>query len=199
MPTIEDKLENYEVLQDNHGKEYTKHSILQSIVLFGCTSGGGPWLNCVSTMGKWYEINIHTYQTGTTGKAMGRKGWYPCPLINNREVADDCSGFVQACLMYFGVDCPPIRTASMQEGTIFMELMEKSGFMHYNGQFYPDNLLPGDIVCGAGGTHTEIYAGENKSWSWGNIHDGINGHKPMPCLFARIDSRGGYIHCWRKI
>ena len=120
-----------------------------------------------------------------------------CPLINDK-VADDCSGFVQACLKYFGVNCPTITTSSMQQDQ-FMNMMENAGFKHYTGIFAPWNLQEGDIICGKGSTHTEIYAGDNKSWSWGNIHDGLGKHQGMPCSFCKLDSRGGYIHCWRKI
>ena len=62
----------------------------------------------------------------------------------------------------------------------------------------PWNLKEGDMICGKGSTHTEIYAGDNKSWSWGSIHDGFNGRSGMPSNFCNINKRGGYIHCWRK-
>jgi len=192
-----------QVFQDNNGIQYTKQRLFECIIgmgngsMFGAGGINGNWLSVIQQMGKWYESNIHTYQTGTTGKAMGQKGWFMCPLINDK-VADDCSGFVQACLKLFGVNCPVITTAMMQDGSQFMKLMENAGFTHYSGKFTPDNLQPGDIICGRASTHTEIYAGDKKSWSWGNIHDGQNGHQGMPCNFCKIDSRGGYIHCWRK-
>lgn len=192
-----------QVFQDNRGTQYTKQRLFECIIamsdgsMFGNGCINGNWLKAIEQMGKWYESNIHTYQTGTTGKAMGKKGWFMCPLINDK-VADDCSGFVQACLKLFGVNCPVITTSVMQEGSQFMKLMENSGFTHYKGKFTPDNLQPGDIICGGPSTHTEIYAGDRKSWSWGNIHDGQNKHQGMPCNFCKIDSRGGYIHCWRK-
>ena len=128
--------------------------------------GNGKWIDCVKEMGKWYESNIHTYQTGTDNHAHGRKGWYKCPLVEGKDVADDCSGYVQACLNYFGVECPPITTATMNMDA-FKKMME------------------------------DIYAGDSHSWSWGSIHDGQNGHQGMPSKFCRMDSRGGYIHCWR--
>jgi len=161
-------------------------------------SGGGnsTWLSCVQQMGQWYQNNIHTYQTGTDNRAHGSKGWYSCPLLDGAKVADDCSGYVQACLRLFGVNCQSITTSAMQNNW-FMELLNQAGFTHFSGIFTKDNLQPGDIICGAGSTHTEIYAGNGRSWGWGSIHDGINGHYPMPGYFCNLNRKGGYIHCWR--
>jgi len=191
-----------EVFEDETGQEYTKQRFIDGLIsmcngsMFGSSGPASSWIQAIQNMGKWYEQNIHTYQTGTTGKAMGQKGWFMCPLINDK-VADDCSGFVQACLKYFGVNCPVITTATMQQDQ-FSTMLENAGFKHYTGIFSPWNLKEGDIICGRGSTHTEIYAGDNKSWSWGNIHDGIGKHQGMPCGFCKLDNRGGYIHCWRK-
>ena len=189
------------IYTDETGVNYTKQRVFES--LFNLSSGAGfvgavngNWLATVTSMGKWYEANIHTYQTGTDGRAHGKKGWYRCPIVNT-EVADDCSGFVQACLLAFGVKCPTITTSKMNEQS-FMSMMEKAGFIHLSGIFNKDNLQAGDIVCGRPQTHTEIYAGDGKSWSWGNIHDGRNGKRGMPCGFCNLDKKGGYIHCWRK-
>lgn len=192
-----------DVYEDEHGIQYTKQRLIECIVSMGTGGmmgvGGinGNWYFAVQQMGKWYEANIHTYQTGTTGKAMGKKGWFMCPLIGDK-VADDCSGFVQACLKLFGVNCPPICTADMQNEK-FMNMMQTAGFTHYSGQFDKSNTQPGDILCGRAATHTEIMGDGGKVWSWGNIHDGQNGHSGLPCGFANISSKGGYIHCWRKI
>lgn len=189
------------IYTDDKGLNYTKQRTLES--LFDLASGAGfcgavngNWLATVTNMGKWYEANIHTYQTGTDGRAHGKKGWYRCPIIN-ANVADDCSGFVQACLLAFGVKCSPITTTDMN-GEAFMKLMESAGFIHYNGIFDKNNSQPGDILCGKCGSHTEIYAGDGKSWGWGTIHDGKNGHRGMPSGFCDMSKRGGYIHCWRK-
>ena len=192
-----------EIFQDEKGVQYTKQRVIESILgmfdgsMFGTGTINGSWLSAVEQMGKWYESNMHTYQTGKDGRAHGAKGWFMCPLINDK-VADDCSGFVQACLRLFGVNCPVITTSMMQDGSVFAKLMENSGFTHDKGIFTPDNLQPGDIICGGASTHTEIYAGDKKSWAWGTIHDGQNGHAGMPCGFCKLDKRGGYIHRWRK-
>ena len=194
-------IEVEDALTDSQGRKYTKDNLITGISRFTVFGGffgvgaGGPWYNCVQQMGKWYEANIHTYQ-GTTSKPRKGKCWYDCPLVNGK-VADDCSGFVQACLLLFGVKCPSISTSTMQDSS-FMKLMEGAGFIHLSGNWNTTNAQPGDILCGKSSTHTEIYAGGGRSWSWGNIHDNQNGHSGMPCGFCKMDSRGGYIHCWRK-
>lgn len=188
-----------EVFEDEENKKFTKQKLFESLIgmfngtMFGMGMINGNWMSAVEEMGKWYESNIHTYQGGTSGHASGSKKWYMCPLVNN-TVADDCSGFVQACLMYYGIQCPSITTATMQQ-TQFINMMENAGFTHYIGLFDQNNLQPGDIICGSGSSHTEIYAGNGKSWAWGNIHDGQNGHTGMPCYFYKRH----YTHCWRKI
>ena len=188
-----------EVFTDKSGKKYTRHSILGGIVQFAQVTcvAGGPWWDCVVQMGSWYQQNIHLYQ-GTTEKPRKGKCWTPCTLLNGKEVADDCSGFVQACLRLAGIDCPSITTSDMNKEK-FQTMMQEAGFQHLTGNFTPENSQPGDILCGGPQTHTEIYAGDCKSYSWGNIHDGQNGHQGMPCSFCSINDRGGYIHCWRKI
>lgn len=194
-----------ETFTDLNGRKYSElsffHGISEHIEVSGgflMGAAGGPWLSCIEQMGKWYEQNIHTYQ-GTTAKPRKGKTPYSCPLIGGKNVYDDCSGFVQACLLLAGIDCPLICTATMQDGSVFAKLMDRSGFQHFSGNFTPENSQVGDILCGGPQTHTEIYAGNRKSWSWGNIHDGQNGHSGMPCGFCGMSGRGGYIHCWRKM
>ena len=191
--------ELYEIYGENYGNHeavvgYRNYLYGQSL---GFSMGGdGTWLSCVQQMGAWYKDHIHTYQTGTDNHAHGAKGWFSCPLLNGEKVADDCSGYVQACLRLFGVNCPSITTSVMQSAN-FMKIMADAGFNHFFGQFDKTNLQPGDIICGRASTHTEIYAGDGHSWSWGSIHDGLNGHKGMPAPFCSIARKGGYVHCWR--
>lgn len=193
------------VMSDSKG-EYTDHTLFQGLKIFtaigaGSNFGGGDgsWYSCVEQMGKWYEANIHTYQGrhGTSGSKTGRQN-YQCPLING-TVQDDCSSFVRACLQLYGLACPVITTAAMQPGSPYDKLVQGAGFKYFSGNFHPEDLQPGDIVCGGPATHTEIYAGNRKSWGWGNVHDGIEGRQPMPSGFCGMDKRGGYIHMWRKI
>ena len=162
------------------------------------------WWGCVTKMGAWYQSNIHTYQgTTTKGEALKGKKFYQCPLIGT-NVADDCSGFVKACLQAFGVkdiDDIWVTTAAMQPGSKFDQALRAAGFTYM--AYAPDIVSAGDIICGGPSSHTEIYAGVNggraKSYSWGNIHDGksTRGQKNpqgMPCGFCKMN----YRHIWRK-
>ena len=156
--------------------------------------GLGSWVNCVSSMGNWYQNNIHTYQ-GTSGSKIGRRRKaYSCDLLNGGTVYDDCSAFVWACLQFFGIQPGKITTAGMQPGSKFDKTLQSSGFQYI--PYSKDKLLIGDIICGGPKTHTEIYADDGKSWSWGSIHDGVNGHQGMPCKFASSIS---YKHIWRYV
>ena len=159
----------------------------------------GTWWNCVEKMGKWYEKNIHTYQGVSTNIKGQGKHYYTCKLIN-KSVADDCSGFIKACLQFFGLselDPVTVVTATMQPDGTFDKILLRNGFTRFNYSF--ENLQVGDIICGGAATHTEIYAGNNKSYSWGNIHDGIiarNCRKPqgMPCYMSKGTQ---YKYIWR--
>lgn len=208
-----------EILFDNKLKKYyTNESILRGILrhtsfiasgnkfdtLDGPNSpskgANGPWWDCVCQMGAWYQHNIHTYQ-GTVGtEPLKGKKFYNCDLIGTK-VADDCSGFVKACLQMFGiaeVNSIWVTTAAMQPGSKFDDVLRSSGFTYMS--YSKDIVQPGDIMCGGPSTHTEIYAGDGKSYSWGNIHDGIHARKckspqGMPCYTCKMN----YKHIWRYI
>ena len=205
----------HELYIDNNGRTYTKHNLTDGLMLFTnfCNTttdsnyddwdpsqvgNPGPWWDAVCKMGKWYEQNIHTYQGTRGSEPLKGKNWYDCPLIKTK-VADDCSGFVQACLRLHGVDCPSISTSTMNQDQ-FMNMMKNAGFVHI--PYSKENRKPGDIMCGGPGSHTEIFAaneGSGRSFSWGNIHDGKTsrkGSKPigMPCYTYNM----GYVHIWRK-
>lgn len=155
----------------------------------------GSWWDCVKKMGKWYETNVHTYQ-GTRAKPRTGRKTYKCPLING-NVEDDCSAFVKACLYFFGlkdIGKMHIATATMQPGSAFDKLLRNNGFKCIPYSF--DALQPGDIICGGPATHTEIYAGNRKSYSWGNVHDGTDKFQGMPCGFAKSIK---YKHIWRYV
>ena len=158
------------------------------------------WPEAVKAMGKWYEANVHRYaadaHTYTTP---------PCSLLGGQGVRWDCTGYVASCLQLFGV-LPRGYWISSEMGADpngdFAKKCCKGGFkqMRYPG---PSGLQPYDIVCVFEGKskgkqhHAEIYAGtlngKHKAWSWGNVHDGINGHQGMPCSFANYR----YTICYR--
>lgn len=181
------------------------------------------WFEHIEKMGKWYETNIHTYQSCSYAKdSTPRKRLkYECPLIGGDTVEDDCSGFVKACLVFFASTSDSrdglkaIRkvytcTETMQPDFVtrkdnFHQVLTKNGFM-YLEYTSADDLQKGDIICGSAKTHTEIYVGKNSKgkdmvYSWGYIHDKriIEGehHAGMPCKMEYLNGRGGYKHVWR--
>jgi len=176
------------------------------------SGASGEWWDCVVKMGKWYQDNIHTYWGATDSKGNPARKSYPCPLINNKDVQDDCSSFVKACLMYFGFDKSSLghmATASMQPGSKFDTFLTSNGFERLT--YSVSTRMPGDILCGPPASHTEIYAGDGKSYSWGSVHDGLGRHQGMPCrtceqMSQRKDSGTSniqriatvtYTHMWR--
>ena len=205
------KIPELEIYKDRNGIKYTKQKLFESIYFFnsgrfGLGGSPGTWFACVEEMGKWYEENIHTYQHSKSSMdpIMGKK-MYICPLLNssNKQVADDCSGFVKACLQLYGIEEINhifVTTSNMQPGSEFDKVLRRNGFQYM--VYSKDVRQPGDIICGGPSTHTEIYAGtfcgRHKSYSWGNIHDGISTRKQkfpqgMPCGTYEMN----YKHIWR--
>jgi len=155
----------------------------------------GTWWDCVQKMGKWYETNVHTYQ-GTRQKPRSGRKRYMCNLIN-AYVEDDCSSFIKACLTFFkvpGIEKIHVSTALMQPGSKFDKILRENGFKCIPYSY--DKLKVGDIICGGPATHTEIWAGNRKVYSWGNVHDKTGNFQGMPCAFARSIN---YKHIWRYI
>lgn len=207
LKDLQEKYPDEQIYSDEKG-HYTKHSLLEGIqkfvsIGFGSYGMNGSWWSCVCAMGAWYQNNVHTYQ-GTTakGQPLKNKNWYDCPLIGGK-VADDCSGFVKACLQAFGVpgiDPIWVTTAQMQPGSKFDQTIQAAGFVR--GTYNYASLAPGDIICGGPSTHTEIYCGKengrDRVYSWGNIHDGVSPRgncQGMPCAMSKMN----YLHVWRKM
>ena len=204
--------DNIELYTDSNGIQYTKQRLFESIYYFNsnmfCGLGGypGSWIAAVEKMGEWYETNIHTYQhSKSASDPIKGKKMYVCPLLTrtNNNVADDCSGFVKACIQYFGIkeiDHIWVTTSAMQPGSEFDKVLRNNGFQY---MIYSKEVRKvGDIMCGGPGSHTEIYAGtfggKHRSYSWGNIHDGISTRKQkfpqgMPCATYEMN----YKHIWR--
>lgn len=156
------------------------------------------WNQAVQQMGKFYMQNIHTYQGGTSGHASGARRSYPCPLLGH-SVGDDCSGFTSACLQLFGAFPGSYIVSSSgfaSTGGTTANYLRKAGFspLRFSGYTL---LQPFDIIARNG--HVEIFYGKNgssfMSYAWGNIHDGRNGHKGMPCYTV---TKPGYSIVWRN-
>ena len=146
------------------------------------TNGGNPsgpgdnssWAKAVQSMGKWYEANIHTYQRNQPpSKGSGNRRYYDCPLINGK-VGDDCSGYVSACLQYFGTLKKGLafRSKEYTYSSDVAKLLNSGGFTKLKYSW--DIVQPYDIISGP--SHVEILAEKGnkkaKSWGWGSVHDG---------------------------
>ena len=164
------------------------------------TNGGNPsgpgdnssWAKAVQSMGKWYEANIHTYQRNQPpSKGSGNRRYYDCPLINGK-VGDDCSGYVSACLQYFGTLKKGLAFASKEYtySSNVASLLKSGGFTKLKYSW--DIVQPYDIISGPG--HVEILAEKGdtkaKSWGWGSVHDGRTyGGKTRDVMPAKTDNR----------
>lgn len=161
------------------------------------------WKETYETLGEWYEKNIHTYQGNRHARQPYTLEMEGRPVL---QVYDDCSSYVYACLQLMrifpvkdknGKPQYPTATAGMQVGSAFQKTLMENGFdcLPYD----IDSLQEGDIVItnnnlkksnGSNYHHTEIYVNGTSdskmtAYSWGNIHDGINGHQGMPCSYTK--------------
>lgn len=176
----------------------------------------GDWAQAVYAMGKWYELNIHTYQ-GTTKKPRKGRTYYDCSLFPSgpRGVGDDCTGFCWACIQYYWdlmheqdpencnqetydeimeLTWGPASAAWGHPDGSWPDKMAKYGFEVINyslDSLQPFDMVMGSVDAGADHGHGEIYVGtiggKRKAFAWGNIHDGQDGHQGMPCGFANFD------------
>lgn len=148
----------------------------------GYPSGPGSnstWAKAVQSMGKWYEANIHTYQNRTPpNSGSGSRKMYNCAVGDWKgKVADDCSGFVSACLQYFGVFKSGFipSSAGFTRGSDVASALSSKGFTKLAYSW--DAVQPYDIISYNNGKsgHVEILAekaNSPKSWGWGSVHDG---------------------------
>lgn len=158
--------------------------------LFAASLGdNSSWAKAVQSMGKWYETNVHEYN---------QKGWSNCALLNGTKVRHDCSGYVSACLQYFGAFKNGFVTSSsgFNQGADIYDILKSKGFTKLD---YSWNVVqPYDIIAYNG--HVEILAekGEKpKSWGWGACHDGKNGHSGMPASTGPKPKGDEYKSIWR--
>lgn len=139
------------------------------------------WLNSCQTMFDWYQTNIDTYlhnkqREGEYKKYSTRK-YYDCNLLDNKGVADDCSAYVTACLIYAGYI--PYQEGWTSHSFTYNDKYKKEleqYFNHYTPEDYGVSYTPrvGDIVAYDG--HVEILAnidenGKCWAWSWGSVPD----------------------------
>lgn len=147
------------------------------------------WTKAVQSMGKWYESNVHEYN---------QSGWSSCDLLSGTRVRHDCSGYVSACLQYFGTLKKGVVFSSCEYTTSskVSDLLKSGGFTKLNYSW--DIAQPYDIISYCG--HVEILAekGEHpKSWGWGSCHDCRNGHACMPAGTGQKPKGSTYKVIWR--
>lgn len=84
------------------------------------------------------------------------------------KVRTDCSGFVSACLKYYGVlkDSMNLTSGNMLATTERNNPMYSTGFTRLKCAWDLSNCQPGDILVRNG--HTEIYAGSRKVYNCGS-------------------------------
>ena len=158
----------------------------------GTVNGVGfeKWKNAVTEMAKWYEENVHGYNNYKVKRGDGIRD-HKHPTVGN--VAADCVGYVKACLKLFGSQSGSgwygssagKKLEEYKEGKDVKTLISE-GFTALD--FSKSAAQPFDILVRYHKTknargHTEIYAGNNKSYSWGNIHDKASGGMPSDASF----------------
>ena len=165
------------------------------------------WLENVEKMGKWYQNNIHSYLSGASvSKCTNNRTYYDCPLIGGASVGDDCSSFVKACLQAQGIpniDKMWINSGSFKPETDLSNILLENGFIHL--PYSAEEVKKGDIIAVNNGNdkhHVEVYYGTDSngkdiSYSWGNVHDGLNNHYGMPCPTTR-KNKDFYKHIYRR-
>lgn len=138
--------------------------------LTGMSGYDSPWAKAVYVIKSWFERNVHEYKqckifTGLT--LLGGVGAY----------RKDCSGFVGACLVFYGVPVynpnsaksyPPASAEYTANGGATEKILLSNGFQKLPFPGF-NAVQPFDIMTRNG--HIEIYAGNGMSYSWGRCHD----------------------------
>ena len=112
-------------------------------------NGSDPWVNAVKQMGNWYKVNITRW-----GQQRNH-----CGIDGIEYVRNDCSGFVSACLVLYGVKVydgknsgSAPRAAMIASSPRIAQMLEAGGFQRVSKA----SIQPFDIL--ANGHHTEIVA-----------------------------------------
>ena len=119
-------------------------------------NGNDKWVNAVTRMGDYYRDNIHTYHHNNVH----------CTLEGVDHIRPDCSGFVSACLVLYGIDFyikgwPP-TAAFIASNSTCAEKLRAGGFVKYSRSQIRE-VRPFDILVN--NSHTEIVA-EKPGWAY---------------------------------
>lgn len=135
------------------------------------------WARAVITVKTWWETNVHRYEMGGVQKN--------CPILGGGNIKIDCSGFVSACLVKYGVKvynpvagCNAPNSDRLVNDKITRKVMEEGGFTLMPNADKGKSIQPFDILV-TPNHHTEIAAEKTgESYNWGNVHDKAHGGMP---------------------
>lgn len=140
------------------------------------------WEEAVIAIKSWYERNINEYN---------QSGFKDSGELGVGKVREDCSGFVSACLRKAGF--VPMSFITSSHGILAngydANKLKAAGFVPL--AYDINKAKPFDILVRAG--HTEIYAGNKKSYNWGSVHNLAKGGMPS----ATSHLKEGYTIMWR--
>ena len=142
------------------------------------------WNEAVISTKSWYERNIHVYN---------QSGFFDSKELDVGKVRSDCSGFVSACLRKAGFVPNTFISSSalLLPNGQHADILRKAGFVPL--PYDLSKAQPFDILVRPG--HTEIYAGNKKSYNWGSVHDLNKGGMPS----GTSHLREGYTTMWRLL
>lgn len=151
----------------------TNYSPVVSIPSYSGGTNRDIWVSSCEEMWRFYCTNIDTYW-GNSNKAVRK--WYNCPILGG-VVADDCSGFVSACIANAGFDIgawSPNYSSWVSRNYAKYDNELARYFNFYTPEDYFSGIYKpqvGDILAYSG--HVEIIGrldvGNYGSWSWGSV------------------------------
>jgi hypothetical protein len=157
--------------------------------------GSNKWANAVMAVGAWYKAHVSAYRNA---KASG------CQILGGGYYRPDCSGFVSACLVLYGIQVYDPKSSSGNAGPCARHFcglepavsgslkakMEEGGFTLYERRNLPGGLQPWDIR--ANYKHIEISAdGKDMVYNAGSTR----AIKGMPSNDSPFSAK--YTHVWR--
>ena len=140
----------------NPGGSYEGPTHIDEYTVSRSVNGNDKWVNAVTQMAKYYRDNIHDYHHRNV----------PCTLKGVDHVRPDCSGFVSACLVLYGIDfyikgwAP--TAAFIASNSTCADKLRAGGFVKLS-RSEAGGIRPFDILVNS--SHTEI-AAEKPGWAY---------------------------------
>ncbi len=144
-------------------------------------------MQAASEMGEWYTGNIPTYQGNSEVDEDSPRMYYPCNLIG-MTVGDDCSSFVSACLVRYGLlkdtwyGSVHYNKNKKECNEKLKNKLESAGFLwHSKGEDYipqrGDISVQHEDYDGKTIQHVEIVDSYNNNiirvWTWGRVYKSL--------------------------